>query len=218
MNCQKCGKLAVVHLTDLVSSAGGPKKLLEVHLCIEHAREAGMLVTGLGGPGGPGGQGGQGGAGDLSDVGNVEPAKMKAPQLKPVPPQNLPEGVEMGEPVAGPQPPVGGLAVVRRGPQAIQPVEKCPHCGMTWQQFKQHGVMGCPKDYELFGGRLTALIRRAQENAVEHTGKVPLKVQATPPGRAVTAARLRRELERALDCEKYEEAARLRDQIREFEN
>jgi protein arginine kinase activator len=108
------------------------------------------------------------------------------------------------------------LALSRdRAPRAD--VLACPTCGMNWTQFKQAGLMGCPHDYELFGIRLLPLLKRAQEGAVDHVGKVPPRRKTAESERQVAALRLRRELQRAIEAEKYEEAANLRDQLRHLE-
>ncbi|MEC9372580.1 MAG: hypothetical protein VYC34_02005, partial [Planctomycetota bacterium] len=39
----------------------------------------------------------------------------------------------------------------------------CPECGMTFGEFRQHGLLGCPHCYEVFEEQLGPLIERAQE-------------------------------------------------------
>ena len=46
MKCQKCAKLAVVHLTEVVGDEGGGKRAVEIHLCLGHAAEAGLIAPG----------------------------------------------------------------------------------------------------------------------------------------------------------------------------
>ena len=43
--CIKCSRPAVVHLTEIggVNLENGAKQIMQVHLCIEHAIEAGLL-------------------------------------------------------------------------------------------------------------------------------------------------------------------------------
>jgi protein-arginine kinase activator protein McsA len=108
------------------------------------------------------------------------------------------------------QPQAGGLSVVRK---ENDPAGSCPMCGATWSQFKQGGVMGCPHDYAHFESKILPLVKRAQEGAVQHTGKVPTKIEHTEMTREVTTTRLRRELQKAIHAERYEDAARLRDAL-----
>lgn len=92
----------------------------------------------------------------------------------------------------------------------------CPHCGMTFREFQMKGQLGCPHDYEAFRSVLHGLIERAHEGATHHVGKVP--ASADDNIRKQTGLlKLRRELQDALDKEKYEEAANLRDKISTLE-
>jgi protein arginine kinase activator len=92
----------------------------------------------------------------------------------------------------------------------------CPHCKMTFVEFRNAGVLGCPHDYDAFEKALVPLIERAHEGASHHIGKVPRRLNAPRPSDN-DLVRLRRELTRAVDCEQYEEAARIRDRIRQME-
>jgi protein arginine kinase activator len=96
---------------------------------------------------------------------------------------------------------------------------QCEHCGMTWADFKQGGLLGCEHDYTVFERELTAIIQRAHEGGTHHTGKVPAR---RADGQIVAKkrndlSRLRKELQRAIDGEDYEKAARIRDQIKSME-
>jgi protein arginine kinase activator len=105
------------------------------------------------------------------------------------------------------------------------PATRCPDCGMTWQEFKDTGLLGCPKDYELFLNQLSGVIERAQSGGTHHTGKAvePEKKTSNPQNDAVRLRlaelnRLKKELARAVEDESYERAAQLRDQIRALES
>lgn len=94
--------------------------------------------------------------------------------------------------------------------------QACEHCGITWAEFRQSGLLGCEHDYETFERELTPLLQRAHEGATHHTGKAPTRRggSGVPSKKRVDVARLRKELARAVESEDYERAARLRDQIR----
>ena len=68
-----------------------------------------------------------------------------------------------------------------------------------------------------FAGKLLSLLKRAQEGASEHVGKVPARKKTADADRQVTTLRLRRELQKAVDAENYEAAAQLRDKLRILE-
>lgn len=93
----------------------------------------------------------------------------------------------------------------------------CPHCKMRFVEFRNAGLLGCPHDYDAFERALLPLIERAHEGASHHIGKVPRRLGEARASEN-DLMRLRRELTRAVDNEKFEEAARLRDRIRILES
>jgi protein arginine kinase activator len=95
----------------------------------------------------------------------------------------------------------------------------CTNCGITWAEFRQNGLLGCEQDYTGFEKDLSPLIQRAHEGATHHQGKVPTRRGSTgvPAKRGADLNRLRKELQRAIEIEDYEKAAKLRDQIRQAE-
>ncbi|GIO45163.1 UvrB/UvrC motif-containing protein [Paenibacillus apis] len=92
---------------------------------------------------------------------------------------------------------------------------RCEECGLTYAQFSKIGRFGCSSCYKYFNNRLDPLFKRVHGNTV-HVGKVPKRV-----GAHIQAERkiedLRRELQDKIVQEEFEEAAALRDQIRELE-
>ncbi len=92
----------------------------------------------------------------------------------------------------------------------------CPDCGMTFEQFKKDGLLGCPKDYEIFGDHLDTIIETSQGGHSEHTGKVPDTVPEVARLQ-MEIQKLQKELDTAVRDEDYEKAASLRDQIQELQ-
>jgi len=86
---------------------------------------------------------------------------------------------------------------------------KCPECGLKYAQFRADGRLGCPHDYEVFRPTLEPLLERIHR-ATLHTGKGP---QARR--RRDELDDLRARLTDAVTAERYEDAAQLRDLIRE---
>ena len=109
--------------------------------------------------------------------------------------------------------------------RAAKPVS-CGTCGMTWEDFKTGGMLGCPNCYEDFEAKLIPLIERAHEGASQHVGKLPARAGGQAAGsrtRAIAAlveeraqrlSALRRLLEDSIKAEQYERAAQLRDELR----
>lgn len=93
--------------------------------------------------------------------------------------------------------------------------EKCPGCGRTFSQIQQAGRMGCSKCYEKFEPQMELLLRRIHGGGT-HVGKVPVK-----GGTAVRSkqelAQLKDKLQELIKKEEFEEAAQVRDRIREIE-
>jgi protein arginine kinase activator len=91
----------------------------------------------------------------------------------------------------------------------------CPSCGMKYMEFRAGGRLGCPHDYEVFRVGLEPLLEHFHR-ALKHKGKVPGHRSMTSD-RQAELLELRRRLQKAVEEEAYEEAARLRDLLRQKE-
>jgi protein arginine kinase activator len=89
----------------------------------------------------------------------------------------------------------------------------CPMCGIRFMEFRTEGRLGCPHDYEVFRRGLRPLLERVHR-AVHHAGKKPAR-QVPPPEAQRELLDLRRRLHLAIEREEYEEAARIRDLLRQ---
>lgn len=92
----------------------------------------------------------------------------------------------------------------------------CDECGLTFSQFRESSLLGCPACYKAFEGPLSPLVERAHEGATHHVGKVPRRAGASET-RQVQLQRMRKRLDIAVQSEDYELAARLRDDIQRME-
>lgn len=93
---------------------------------------------------------------------------------------------------------------------------RCTTCGLSYQEFADHGRFGCADCYRSFGTRLEPLLRRIHGGATTHTGKVPHRTGGIIRQRKEIES-LRQELQQMIQLEHFEEAALLRDRIRELE-
>ncbi|HMM23151.1 MAG TPA: UvrB/UvrC motif-containing protein [Selenomonadales bacterium] len=91
----------------------------------------------------------------------------------------------------------------------------CPHCGMSYSDFSRGGKIGCSQCFAAFGERLKPLLRRIHGTS-SHTGKVP-KRNGGKLAMQRKLQQLRQELDRHVCHEEYEQAARVRDEIRLLE-
>lgn len=87
-------------------------------------------------------------------------------------------------------------------------------CGMTLSRFKEGGLLGCPHCYETFREALMPVIERSQGGRRQHMGTRPALEDS--PAQSELEKR-REELCKAIEAEDYEQAARLRDEIRALE-
>lgn len=108
----------------------------------------------------------------------------------------------------------------------------CPSCGMTYNEFLKYSKYGCVDCFKTFSPILESYLKKIQ-GSCEHTGKVPYKmketvvlpgIEATPKTTSETVPMenkelpkielLKQQLQQAIADEAYEEAAKLRDQIK----
>ena len=93
---------------------------------------------------------------------------------------------------------------------------KCTVCGFTQADFKKTGRLGCSACWASFEQGLAPLLK-AMHKSERHVGKVPGKAAHT----LVITEQIKDlagELDKAVRGEKYEDAAHIRDQIRELES
>ena len=121
-----------------------------------------------------------------------------------------------------------GAAAAPEGAAASSSAGACDSCGQTFSQFRQSGLMGCPRCYAAFEGQLGPLLSRAHEGGTHHVGKsprsaaggktppatsgAPESAQSAAPGTRARAAALRKQLSEAVAAEQYERAAGARDE------
>lgn len=92
----------------------------------------------------------------------------------------------------------------------------CPNCGLTYEEFGKTGRLGCAACYEAFSRMILPLIKRLQR-ATHHFGKKPSKISRAT--RTVHDLRiLQNRLRKSIQMEAFEEAARLRDEIKQIED
>ena len=91
----------------------------------------------------------------------------------------------------------------------------CPACGETFREFAQTSLLGCEQCYKAFAQALSPVIAHVQ-GTTPYAGKLPSKVESAVR-RGKDIRRLRETLERHVAAEEYEEAARVRDELRALE-
>jgi protein arginine kinase activator len=98
------------------------------------------------------------------------------------------------------------------GPAAVH----CPVCGFSQTDLKKTGRLGCSSCYDTFADGLSSVLK-AMHKGTRHTGKIPVRLHRT----MILGDRMRslkEDLEKAVESENYESAAKLRDEIRKLES
>ena len=109
-----------------------------------------------------------------------------------------------------------GLGATQQIEHGGQPAQKCPVCGFTQIDFKKTGRLGCSSCYDTFADGLANLLK-GMHKGLKHTGKMPAHLSRRY-AMADRVKSLETDLQKAVKNEKYEDAARLRDEIQKIEH
>ncbi len=91
---------------------------------------------------------------------------------------------------------------------------KCPNCGKTLSEFKKDGKLGCPECWNVFKQDIIPLLKKLH-------GKTRQKFSSSEPPKTISSAKIRvlqGKLQEAVEKEEFEEAAKIRDEIRRIKN
>ena len=97
---------------------------------------------------------------------------------------------------------------------------KCPRCGLAYEDFKRVGRLGCAECYKAFRTSLAPLLKRIH-GSNQHIGKSPnpqaVDEMKTVHKRQEELDAAKASLQKAVRGEEFEEAAALRDKIKFLE-
>ena len=97
-------------------------------------------------------------------------------------------------------------AVAKKSRSAAEVTRRCPVCQLRLAAFRKTGRLGCPACYTAWEDVLEPMLL-GMHRSLEYKGTLPASSSLDPAG-------LQQALLQAVASEDYEEAARLRDQIR----
>jgi protein arginine kinase activator len=101
----------------------------------------------------------------------------------------------------------------------VKPTLTCSNCGTTYEEFLQKGRFGCSQCYRSFSSHLGRTLKGIQ-GAEVHTGKRPKGYVTKTTDRIFKdfseVEKLSVKLQEAIEKEEFEEAARLRDLIKQM--
>jgi protein arginine kinase activator len=108
-----------------------------------------------------------------------------------------------------------GLGASKELEQAAGGTElKCPRCGFTQADFKKAGRLGCSECYKTFAEGLDGLLK-TMHKGTRHIGKVPEALRQTRE-LSDRLKQLQKKLTKAVEDENFEQAASLRDEIKQM--
>ncbi len=119
---------------------------------------------------------------------------------------------------------LAGLVDFGKNIEGQKPSEiRCLNCDLSYEDFKKTGRLGCSNCYSYFMKYLTPLLKRIHGTAI-HTGKLPKEARgaqmvkrAEPLRQGEELLELKNKLQEVIKFENFEEAAKLRDKIKELE-
>lgn len=91
---------------------------------------------------------------------------------------------------------------------------KCENCGMKFSDFDHMGLVGCERCYESFKENLEPILERIHGSA-KHIGSRPTNRRSKASVQQLT--HYRQLLSQAINSQNFEEAAQLRDIIKDIE-
>lgn len=93
----------------------------------------------------------------------------------------------------------------------------CDECGWSIQRFLDEGKFGCASCYDSFRKQLPNVFKRLHNGNTTHVGKAPGALgEIIEIKKKIEAIRL--QMKDAIETERFEEAAKLRDEVRELES
>ena len=94
--------------------------------------------------------------------------------------------------------------------------KKCSVCGASFSDIAESGRVGCSECYKAFYEELLPYLKRVH-GGTKHAGRVPNKAPLMVKPKEITVDDLRLKLNELVREEKFEEAAVIRDKIKEME-
>lgn len=101
---------------------------------------------------------------------------------------------------------------------------KCNNCNMTFEDFMEQGKFGCEECYDTFSSKIDSILKRIQGSnryagkKLVNNGESKIEFKEKTEKKETEKEKLQRQLKEAIEKENYEEAAKIRDKIKELEN
>ena len=108
-------------------------------------------------------------------------------------------------------------------------IQKCPKCGLTYDEFAEKGKFGCSECYDTFSNKLDSILRNLHGSS-RHKGNTPkilpsknnVKNESEEKATKIDEKqeklnKLNKDLQNAIKEERYEDAAKIRDEIKKLQ-
>ncbi len=96
------------------------------------------------------------------------------------------------------------------GTEPVAEVKRCPGCGISFDDIAKTGLCGCPQCYTTFYDQLLPSLSRIH-GKLEHLGKI--SAASGKSAKQIKLKSLEADLKKAVDEQRYEDAAKIRDEI-----
>ena len=107
---------------------------------------------------------------------------------------------------------------------------KCNNCNMTYDDFINQGKIGCEECYEMFSNKIDNILKRLHGDN-KHKGRKSIGERtasahkqnnvgaiSSRPQKETKLEKLQKDLKKAIAEERYEDAAKIRDEIKILDN
>jgi protein arginine kinase activator len=110
---------------------------------------------------------------------------------------------------------IGSALISKMQALSFSPVCSCDGCGFSLSNYKETGFVGCPKCYSGMYDFMIKTIENLQKST-KHIGKIPGHMDDKSLNTNLNDSResLEEAMKRAIAEERFEDAAKLRDQLR----
>lgn len=117
---------------------------------------------------------------------------------------------------------------------ALEPIKtlKCDTCNLTFEEFMNTGKLGCSNCYSAFESKIDPILKNIhgnnrhvgrlgkieeKTNSIKENGTIKTTKKEEAKGEKSKVDKLKEELKQAIKEERYEEAAKIRDEIKKLE-
>ena len=94
----------------------------------------------------------------------------------------------------------------------------CPVCKTSLREFKSTGRLGCPNCYDMFRDEISKIIKRIAPFETHKQDTIKTKVKSEKLSKEDKIKQLREQMKLAVNEERYEDAAKIKNQIAKLES